>query len=339
MSDHWTIRKAVSTDDELWRVHGKVFVVGDIEHYEELHMKNLVAQGAALILSFLGSELIGRCLVGPHKGEEEGLFYAGFFASSADGHGRQKCFEELLLAAKNHVSEQPKGCSLIAPLNANSWFSYRLRDDDHGANFPWEPKRDPLLKGALTASGFKEHLKYWSIGSRGLDQVLSHCAPFYQRALKQNFRFVPFTFYSGDKSEVLLRSIWQVSHLAFAKSPLFAPISFEDFCRFYARGFDSVPRDLGRILIAPDGNVAGFIWNFFAAGHSTMVFKSMAIDPRYQGQRLGDAILYEPVREALARGAREYISALVYRGNKSEFISRLGETIWEHHYSTWISRV
>ena len=336
MKDTWKITKGVAADDPLWTAHGKVFVLGDSERHEESQMRSLVSRGACLIVASRDGVLLGRCLVGLQGGDHKGLYFAGFFATLCDGMDRQTCYGLLLEAAKKHVSVCLDGASLVAPVNANSWFTYRLRTDDHHASYPWEPKTDPAMYQALVGAGFKEHLKYWSIGSRGLDQVLAHCTSFYHAAIKNNFRFVPFTDYSGQKSESLLRGIWQVSHLAFAKSPLFSPISFEDFCQFYARGFDAVPRDLGRILIAPDGTTAGFMWNFFAADRSTMVFKSMAIDPKYQGQRLGDAILYEPVREALARGAKEYISALVYRGNKSEFIARLGETLWEHHYTTWI---
>jgi GNAT superfamily N-acetyltransferase len=325
-------------DDALWTMHAKVFALGEAERRDEEVMKALVGHGAVLCVAMRDDIPLARCLVGRHAGKDPGLFFAGFFTSSEDGAARCQSYGVLLQAAKEHVRIQSGGQSLVAPVNGHSWFAYRLREDDHPTTFPWEPRRDPALRAALMESGFKQHLPYWSIGSRGLDQVLAHSAPFYHAALKKHFRFVPFTDYSGEKSQSLLRTIWQLTHLAFADAPLFAPIEFDEYCQFSASSYDAVPRDLGRILIAPDGNAIGYMWNFFAADRSTVIFKSMAIDPDYHGQRLADAILYEPVREALARGAKDFVSAMVLRGNKSEFISRHGETLWEHHYGTWIWR-
>jgi hypothetical protein len=332
----WQVLTASKVDDGLWTMHGKVFALGEAERRDEDLMKVLVGRGATLCVAVLDDIPLARCLVGRHAGKEPGLYFAGFFASTEDGGDRSKAFSVLLRAAQDHLKSQEDGRALVAPLNASSWFSYRLREDDHPTMYPWEPKRDPALRAALHETEFQEHLHYWSIGSRGLDQVLAHSAPFYHAAIKKHFRFVPFTDFSGEKSQHLLRTMWHITHLAFADAPLFAPISFEDYCQYYSRGYDAIPRDLGRLLMAPDGTAIGYMWNFFASDRSTVIFKSMAIDPRYHGHRLADAILYEPVREALSRGSKDFVSAMVLRGNKSEFISRHGETLWEHHYGTWM---
>lgn len=336
MLDGWSVAKAATKDDALWTTHGLVFA-SDAETCEDERLMRLLAErGATLLVALRDARPVARCLVGLHEGSEKGLYFAGFFASEGDGESRVQSYDALLTAAKEHVIARADGRALVAPVNAHSWLAYRLREDDHPKTYPWEPRRDSDLRLALNAAGFKEHLKYWSRGSRGLEKVFAHCAPFYHTAIQQRFRFVPFKEYRGAKSEELFKAIWRLTHAAFEKSPLFASIPYEDYRAFQGRSHDATPMDLGRVLISPEGEIIGYMWNFFDADRTTLVFKTLAIDPRYHGQRLADAILYEPVREALHHGSKDYISALVLRGNKSEFIARHGETMWEHQYSTWI---
>ncbi len=306
------------------------------ERFEGL-VEHLLSSGARIVLVSNANGPIARCVVGLHSHEAPVRAYAGFFLFLSSSEHERKAAAARAIEASMAVSHSLGAVELLAPMDIHSWLSYRLRDDEHALEFGWEPPRDRSLSAALHEHGFNRQTPYWSIGSRRLVDVAAYCEPHYRAALDRGHRMVSFESYAGERDERLMRFLWNVSHVSFARSPYFQPISFEFFVRVYAAGLASTSRELGRVLLSPEGEEIGFLWCFVDG--DTLILKSMAVDPRFQGQRLGEAVSYEGLRAAADAGVDHYVSALMLKGNRSEFFSRAGETLWHHEYAVWSLRI
>jgi ribosomal protein S18 acetylase RimI-like enzyme len=316
-------------------VHSGVLSAQARERFDGM-LEHLLSSGARVVVVSNANGPIARCVVGLHSHEAPVRAYAGFFLLLASSEHERKTAAARAIEASMAVSRSLGAVELLAPMDLHSWLSYRLRDDEHALEFGWEPPRDRSLEAALREHGFNRQTPYWSIGSRRLADVAAYCQPHYRAALDRGHRVVSFGSYSGEGDERLMRFLWSLSQRSFANSPYFQPISFEFFARFYATGLASTSPELGRVLLSPEGEEIGFLWCFVDG--DTLILKSMAVDPRYQGQKLGEAVSYEGLRAAADAGVDHYVSALMLKGNRSEFFSRAGETLWHHEYAVWSLR-
>ena len=301
---------------------------------ESRFTSDLIGRGGRLIEVRAGAEIGLRAVVGPRPDTASREWYLGRIhaALSEEVPPAELWLALVILAEQTALSAGASG--LVAPLDESSWHSYRLREDDGPRSFDWEPARRPELKAALLARQFEHAEHYWTAGTTDLAAMRDRSEPAYARALAAGYVcHDAASWLTSGQRNWLLKSIWAICNRAFAGSAYFAPISFTDFCAYYANGLVGKRTGIGHIILAPSGEVAAFLWSYLEA--DLLIYKSMAVDQAFQGQRLGDAVMHPVAALACQRGITNYVSALMIAGNKSEFAARRGQLLWHHDYFMW----
>jgi GNAT superfamily N-acetyltransferase len=261
----------------------------------------------------------------------EGTASLGFFAMHPDSDDAfiQKGF---LLALQRMTS--PEVRKLVGPMNGNTWFSYRLRVDQHPLQFDWEPKTQPWLQALLRTAGFANWAHYHSIATAGLKGMKAYLEKDWKRVTDRGLTIRPVGL--SDLKAGALLDLHRLSQIGFAANPLFVPLSFEAFARSYVEGksdkenFISMAYDTG-------GRAVAFFLAFLEPPHpgetqKTLVLKTAATDPDYRRQGLSNALLYDICSTLPDHLSDNYISALVFQGWNSESYARHGKIFWEHQY-------
>ncbi len=203
---------------------------------------------------------------------------------------------------------------LLAPLDADTWHSYRLAVEGSGRSpFAMEPPADPVLQAALESAGFAPVLRYAS-ALLALDGA---------RVRRLGASGLRLRQYDPGAAEAELRLMHRLVLAGFAQAPLFTPIPFEPFAALYR---PHLPRLVpGLVLFAeePDGTPAGFVFGLpdFAEGP----VPATAILKTYAALRPGiGAVLAGAFHDAARRlGFRTVIHALMHEDNASLRHSRL----------------
>jgi len=300
-----------------------------VEHEQAL-VQSLGQAGAKVAIIFQDEKPILRFLL--HKFlPEEGTACLGFFGLSPDADDAP--LQEGFQLALQKLSD-PSLRKLIGPMNGNTWFSYRLRMDEHPLHLDWEPKAQPRLEQLLKTSGFHHWAHYHSTATAGLKDMETYLAKDWQRVMERGFTLRPVT--AKDLQGGALLELHRLSQLGFADNPLFVPLSFEAFAQSYLQGKSSKENYL-YMAYEPAGRAVAFFLGFLEPAHvgesqKSLVLKTAATDPEFRRQGLSNALLYAICKELPADISDTYISALVFQGWTSESFARHGKTLWEHHY-------
>ena len=127
---------------------------------------------------------------------------------------------------------------------------------------------------------------------------------------------------------------YEISHEAFADSLMFDPIDFETFAELYASGKTTYDFSPSRVLVSPDGEIAGFLFAFFDG--DTYVIKSLALKKKFQGLKLSSGIVYPGILMAFAQKKKATVSALVRTGITSDKMNGSSRKwtwfAWTHDY-------
>jgi ribosomal protein S18 acetylase RimI-like enzyme len=300
-----------------------------VEHEQAL-VQGFGQAGARLAVIFQDEKPILRFLW--HKFlPAEGTASLGFFGFSPDVD--DATLQEGFRLALQKIKD-PSLCRLIGPMNGNSWFSYRLRVDDHPLHLDWEPKVQPRLERLLKAAGFDNWAHYHSTATAGLKAMQNYLAKDWQRVTERGFTLRAIT--AKDLQSGALLELHRLSQLGFADNPLFVPLGFEAFAQSYLQGKASRENYLF-IAYEPSGRAVAFFLGFLEATHAeasqkTLVLKTAATDPEFRRLGLSNALLYAICQELPTDISDTYISALVFQGWTSESFARHGKTLWEHQY-------
>jgi ribosomal protein S18 acetylase RimI-like enzyme len=193
---------------------------------------------------------------------------------------------------------------IVAPINGDTWHSYRLVSWTNGAPFfPLEPENPLWYNEVYEELGFKPLMKYRS-DSFALGDI--SLIPNEEQSLRiRNFR------------EDDLKLIYEISLRGFKGNYLYNEITFEKFNRLYQPMLPLIDEEL--VLIAEvDGVAAGFMFAFGVAGK--LVLKSMAVLPEFRSNRVGSKLINQVLVTGQKKGLTEAIAALMSEGNDSEKI-------------------
>jgi hypothetical protein len=222
----------------------------------------------------------------------------------------------------------------------NTWFNYRfsLPSKKFFPRFSWEPTTPPSYLKIFRKIGFESYAHYHSIFFPHLRigefcLGAGHLKKSYKEIEKHGFKLRPF-----DKENFMTGEVpvfHEISHDAFTEALLFEPIDLPTFSLLYAVAkqlYDSSP---SCVLLAPDGEIAGFLFAFYDGDY--LVIKSVAIRKKYQGLRLGSGMIYHAVKASFKVKKKGTISALVKSGLSSEKIAQHSQRsawfAWSHHYT------
>jgi hypothetical protein len=305
------------------------------------HMKALLQWGLANGSAFWLVELNGQPI----------LRLSARACPHSSGTGTIGCFEadlktsELIPALKLALSTAERWLKeknvkeIVAPVDFNTWFNYRfsLPGKKFFPRFSWEPTSPPEYFELFRNEGFQNYGLYHStffphfrIGDFCLGA--GHLRRSYNAIFKHDFSLRPF-----DQENFLAKEVpvfHEISHEAFAEALLFEPIDLQTFTLLYAaakQSYDSTP---SCVLVAPDGETAGFLFAFFDGDY--LVIKSVAIRKKYQGFKFGSGMIFHAAKLAFAKNKKGTISALVRSGISSEKISESSRKgtwfTWSHEY-------
>ncbi|MCX6129451.1 MAG: GNAT family N-acetyltransferase [Proteobacteria bacterium] len=291
---------------------------------DKTYIQFALSQNGHLWLLFDGDTVLARAVTRPMP--TAGQLSLGFILRD---HLHPEALNALLKAIIKSASTEGFK-QVLAPLNINTWLAYRLRVDEEALQFEWEPPRDPELYRLLSDLNFLPITAYHTQATRGASLLAEHCQPSLSKALKEGFHFqslANLTLSPEDK-----HALYQISDRAFASNPYFESIPEPLFQNFYIQNFTSIPLDFSFIVRSHEGQLVGYMIAFLDKSGKYLVLKTMAIDPDYASRGLGRALCGLSVKTAAERSIEDFISALMLRGNRSEFTCRYGEVLWSHHY-------
>ena len=229
--------------------------------------------------------------------------YIGCFEMADKNSGKQQLAEYVRqLKAAGHKR-------IIAPINGDTWHTYRLVSWSNGdPAFPLEPQNPLWYNEVFEECGFKPLKKYRS------DQFsLADIQPIESMNAALNIR----GFRDGE-----LRLIYDLSLQGFDENFLYNDITFEEFSTLYQPILPMLDKDLA-VVAEVDGRPAGFVFSF-AAG-DTLILKSMAVLPAFRSRGIGAKLINRVLIAGQKKGYQTVIAALIADGNNSHrIISKYG---------------
>ncbi len=265
--------------------------------------------------------LAGRCSVWWHAtppcpGERVGLV----------GHyeARDATTGALLLAHACRVLAD-QGCTLaIGPMDGNTWRRYRFVTR-RGTEPPFflEPDNPDDYPRHFAAAGFSPLARYYS----NLDPDLGWTVA--GTALEGNRRDTGVTFRSlnPDEFEGELERLYELSVACFRNNFLYTAIDRSEFLAMYSPLRPFIVPEL--VCFAErEGMPVGFLFAVpdmlrVRRGEpaDTVIFKSIAVLPAWNGKGIGALLLARLTEQARGRGFRRSIHALIHEDNRSRILS------------------
>ncbi len=213
---------------------------------------------------------------------------------------------------------------IIAPIDNNTWFSYRIVSFDSGLpTFPLE-KTNPLWQNeAFVMAGFQPLKEYFSYtfkikggGLKARDDIKI------RHIIKADF-------------EREIKGIYDLSMCGFAENYLFSPISFEHFRLLYEGVLPMLDERFFYIAEVNDKPIA-FLF-CYDGGDGRFVLKSMAIEPSFRERGIGTHLIELALSDAYDYGFRTAIGAYIRMGNHSGKIvqKHKGEILRKYRLYQW----
>jgi len=217
-----------------------------------------------------------------------------------------------------------RGCfSVLAPMNGNTWRSYRYITSGQD--------RPPFLMEPPPALGRDRYLE--SAGFTPRSHYVSYTQPLTGKpapALPSGFsiRILRMEYLEREMGD-----IYALSLRSFQDNPYYTDIPKGAFLQQYLAYRGQLRPEL--ILIAYHGDEpAGFIFcipdYLEGAAPRTVLLKTMAVLPEHRGCGLGGALIGLARQKAYNMGFKDAIGALIYKGNHSEKLCRAGNIFREY---------
>lgn len=207
----------------------------------------------------------------------------------------------------------------LGPLNASTWFSYRLVTDwGNRAPFLLEPWSTPEDLAQWGAAGFAERLHYHSSAVT----PDTHAPDRRAAELAHKFADVVVRFPTLTEPTLSrdLAALHRLSLAAFAGNPLYSPLPLAAFEALYRPLLGRVPLDWVW-LAERAGELVGFFFAYPDPASRALILKTIAVKPGRAQAGLGRYLSHLFHERAFAAGFGEVIHALMWDGNESAAIS------------------
>jgi GNAT superfamily N-acetyltransferase len=276
--------------------------------------------------------VLGRVLISACAGRSAaalGLFEA---VSGAAGDGAAT----RLISAALEWAREHRLTEVYAPMDVNSWFSYRapLPPEDGSAGVAggpapplrfWEPSHRPEQLDRFRRLGFEDFERFRTLrigmplsGGPTLADVLRDTGRAWRAAVAADVRFERLA--NLALLPPLMDELHPLCMEAFRDNSLFEPVPLDLFHALYLKGAAGVDATFTHWARNRDGRLVGFVYAF--ADGEDVVIKTIAVAPSARGAHLSTALVHVVVATANARGFRGVTSALVREDNTSRFLSR-----------------
>ena len=276
-------------------------------------------------------EILGRvtALINPNLCDGNNRPYAqlGFFECLDDLRAAQLLVEKAAVWLRSNL---PNGASILAPMNFDTWHSYRLRTK--GFNEPtifMEPYNPPYYPTLFTTLGFNPTSRYVTKTVNDLQPLMKAWVANHDHAFSQGYRVR--TFNLGEPAAEL-SLVYRMAQDTFRDNLFFTDIPEDEFRALYASAAGRLDPDLFLFILDPQGDPVGLC--FSIADHRqphTVNVKTFGILPHVRSEGVGAALAYEVYRRFQAKGFLRVNHCLVRAGNRADkFDGGLGEITREY---------
>lgn len=259
--------------------------------------------------------------------QDPNIGFIGFFEILLDSNSSNLAASSLLKGAKEWLKNQ--GCTqIIGPVNWNTWFPYRFKSTHSQFKTSWEPIHPPEYVDLFKDFGFSNHQGYHSKGLDNLENFVNRTQSAHDNAIANGYTFRALNKETLFTNEI--HSLYDISLQGFSDNYLYEPIDKDSFKYLYVPIADKLDLSLAYIVTSPTGEDVGFFFCF--KDQDYLVYKSVAVKPSHRGLGLSNAVANKCGQEALKRGIKKMIVAMIKNGAQSESYGRNANEDWHHDY-------
>lgn len=199
---------------------------------------------------------------------------------------------------------------LKGPVNGSIWHQYRcIKETDKSEFFKSELFSESYYYDFLSSRKPSSEIMYHSGHREKFDAILQAGQPAFDK----------LSLIGIDVQEVepgsieILSTIASISRNVFKNSWGYVELNQKEFLRLYSS--DKLTANTTRIyLLTKNDQIIGFC-GAFKEDDKTLICKTIAILPEYQGMGLGNALAFKVHKDARERGVKKIIYALIRDGN------------------------
>ena len=248
-------------------------------------------------------------IINPDIKERNAAFF-GFINFDNDLEESTNLFKKIENVAKKY------SCSkLVGPINYSTWFDYRwMTFGFKNTKIQPEPTNPEYMPALAKKNGYSEFLNYLSTSTIANDSKINKYKEKYEKLLSDEY---DFRRYKGFKIAAVLKYIYEISSDAFTQNPLFSPISYKMFKKFYISKVSKSKKIQPIVDICyKDKEPVGFLYTYKNPYDTDMyVWKTIAIKRKYQKNNIGSAFRYIAHKSALDSNCSKVIYHLTYEKN------------------------
>ena len=244
----------------------------------------------------------------------------------------EKFFNEVFKELKKEGIE-----TIIGPLNGTTWNTYRyVTDKGHRSPFLMEPWNEDYYVELFEKLGFKPLAYYISTVMENMNPVQrGHLSKKIEKLKKFDY-YKDITVKSAENEDLLvvLNKVYDLTIEAFKNNFLYSELDREIFLKMYMSYEDKIVKKFFKMLYLKD-ELIGYVFGIpdyaelqYKEKVETMILKTIAISPKYNGKGMGYILIDELVKEAERSGYKNVIYALMHEKNISKNIgSLLGDAL------------
>ncbi len=240
------------------------------------------------------------------------------FASKYSENNRELALELLEVAARK-AREQGQQ-TLIAPLDGDTWHSYRtIIESSQAPKFFLEPA-SPLSAEVLEKAGFALTAQY---SSSLIDLAYSKAAieatiAKHEAAIEKSFLL---RHINSANFEDELREIYELSLKTFKNNFLYQAISYEHLLELYHPLVNLIKNELVWLAFS-QGKLVGMLFALpDLLNREQIILKTVAVDPDFTGLGIASYLLARVLKEAINLGFTRAVQALYKAENKSALLT------------------
>ena len=222
--------------------------------------------------------------------------------------------------------------TIIGPLNGTTWNTYRyVTDRGNHAPFLLEPFNEDYYVKLFEKIGFKPLTYYISTIMENMNPVQrGHLSKKIEKLKKFDY-YKDITVKSAENEDLMavLNKVYDLTIEAFKNNFLYSKLDREIFLKMYMSYEDKIVKKFFKMLYLKD-ELIGYVFGIpdyaelqYKEKIETMILKTIAISPRYNGKGMGYILIDELVKEAERSGYKNVIYALMHEKNISKNIGSL----------------
>ncbi|BBM45089.1 hypothetical protein JMUB4039_1161 [Leptotrichia trevisanii] len=222
--------------------------------------------------------------------------------------------------------------TIIGPLNGTTWNTYRyVTDRGNHPPFLLEPFNKDYYVKLFEKIGFKPLTYYISTIMENMNPVQrGNLSKKIEKLRKFDF-YKDITVKSAENEDLLvvLNKVYNLTIEAFKNNFLYSELDREIFLKMYMSYEDKIVKKFFKMLYLKD-ELIGYVFGIpdyaelqYKEKIETMILKTIAISPKYNGKGMGYILIDELVKEAEHSGYKNVIYALMHEKNISKNIGLL----------------